>query len=85
MNKINILTVCVAIIKALTIIGENVTTLALIDDMTFRQLVAPGLVWVVQVICGQLRVCALQKVCSNTGLRKGWCALDVMRHKTKHP
>lgn len=30
--------------KALTIIGEDVTTLAFIDDMTFSQLFSPGLV-----------------------------------------
>jgi len=33
----------------LTIIRHDVTVFAFIDDMTFRQLLSPGLVWDVKV------------------------------------
>ena len=58
-----------------TVIGEDVATLSLIDDMTLGQLLSPGLVWVAQLLCGQLGDCALEEVSSNAGLRQGWRAL----------
>ncbi len=63
------------IITALTIVGQDVTTLAFIDDVTFSQLFSPGLVWAAQILCGQLCDCALQEVSSNARLGQGWCAL----------
>lgn len=65
----------VSTIKARTIIGVDVTTLAFIDDMTFGHLLSPGLVWAAQILCSQLCNCALQEISSNAGLGKGWCAL----------
>ncbi len=59
----------------LTIIGEDVTTLAFIDDMTLSQLFSPGLVWAAQVLCGQLCDCALQEVSSDARLGQSWCSL----------
>lgn len=61
--------------QSLTIIGEDVATLALIDDVTFGQLFS-GLVGAApQILCGQLGDCALQEVSSNARLGKSWCAL----------
>lgn len=65
----------VLIIKVLTIIGDDVSALAFIDNMTFSQWFSSGLVRAVQVLCGQLGDCALQEISSNAGLWQGWCAL----------
>lgn len=73
----------ISTIKALTIIGEDVTTLALIDNMTFSQLFPSGLVWAAQVLCGQLCDCALQEVSSNARLGQSWCALFSKKKKKK--
>lgn len=72
---------CISRFKALTIIGEDVTTLAFKEDMTFRQLVSPGLVRAAQVLCGQLCECALQEVSSDARLRQGRCALFEKRQQ----
>lgn len=58
--------------SCLTIVGQDVATLALIDDVAFRQWFPSALLWAAQVLSGQF---ALQQICRYAGLRKSWRAL----------
>lgn len=60
---------------ALTVIREDVTLLALIDDVALGHGLCPALVRVAQVLCGQLGDGGLEEVCGYTGLWQRWCAL----------
>ena len=61
----------------LTVVGDDVAALALVDDVTFGHLLPPAaLVRAAHVLGGQLGDGALQQVSSDAGLGHGRSTLD---------
>lgn len=59
-----------------TFIGQDVTTLAFVDDVSFSHLFSSALVWTSQVLCGKFCDRAFEEVSGDARLGQGWCALE---------